>query len=66
MGLVNDPNKAIPIPNFKEIKMKQARKIVNDNESEEEEEQQRLPAPKKEIAEILEKEARAPRKRKFM
>ncbi|KOB69434.1 Nucleolar protein 16 [Operophtera brumata] len=66
MGLVNDPNKAIKIPNFKEMKMKQAKKIVNDDESEEEEEVQRPPPAKKEIAEILEKEARAPRARKFM
>lgn len=66
MGLVNDPNKAIKIPNFKEMKLKQARKIVNNDESEEEEEVTSHPPSKKAVAEVLEKEARAPRTRKFM
>lgn len=66
MGLVNDPNQAIKIPNFKEIKMKQAKKIVNDDESEEEEEVQRRPPPNIAVAEVLEKEAKARRPRKFM
>lgn len=68
MGLADDPNKVIKIPSFKEAKLKQARKIVNSEseDSEDEVEQVSMPAPKKEVALQLEKQAKAPRPRKFM
>lgn len=68
MGLADDPNKVIKIPSFKESMFKQARKIVRNNseESDEEIEEVLTPAPKKEVAEQLEKQAKAPRQRKFM
>lgn len=66
MGLANDPNKVIKIPNFKQEKLKQAKEIVSKGEIEQiEEETTPLPV-KKEVAEILEKEAKAPRERRFM
>ncbi|CAH2046994.1 unnamed protein product, partial [Iphiclides podalirius] len=66
MGLANDPNKVIKIPNFKQEKFKQAKAIVNRGEIEHvEEEVPQLPV-KKEVAEKLEKEAKAPRERRFM
>lgn len=65
MGLAHDPNKIIKIPNFKQNQLKMAQKMVNENESEEEEEVLKI-VPKKEVVEKLEKEARAPRERRFM
>ncbi|CAK1585264.1 unnamed protein product [Parnassius mnemosyne] len=67
MGLANDPNKVIKIPNFKQEKLKQAKEIVSKGESgilETEEETSQIPI-KKEVAEKLEKEAKAPRERRF-
>lgn len=68
MGLANDPNKVIKIPNFKQEKVKQAKKIVNQEESDEDTEEEEVvqPVVKKEVVEMLEKEARAPRPRRFM
>lgn len=67
MGLANDPNKVIKIPNFKQEKVRQAKKIVNQEESDEESEEEEVqPVVKKEVVEILEKEAKAPRPRRFM
>lgn len=65
MGLANDPNKVIKIPNFKQEKVRVAKKIVNEDESDSEIEEVVQTVPKKEVAEILEKEARAPRQRRF-
>ncbi|NP_001040236.1 uncharacterized protein LOC692929 [Bombyx mori] len=66
MGLVSDPNKTIKIPNFKQTQIQRAKQMVNQIDSDEEVETVvRLP-PKKEVAEKLEKQAKAPRKRKFM
>ncbi|CAG5028726.1 unnamed protein product [Parnassius apollo] len=68
MGLANDPNKVIKIPNLKQEKLKQAKEIVSKGEScilETEEEISQMPI-KKEVAEKLEKEAKAPRERRFM
>ncbi|XP_047990218.1 nucleolar protein 16 [Leguminivora glycinivorella] len=67
MGLANDPNKAIKIPNYKQEQLKRAKKIVNQEESSESEEDVEVKIiPKKEVVERLEKEARAPRERRFM
>ncbi|XP_063381305.1 nucleolar protein 16 [Cydia fagiglandana] len=67
MGLANDPNKAIKIPNYKQEQLKRAKKIINQEESSESEEDTEVKIiPKKEVVERLEKEARAPRERKFM
>ncbi|CAH1636560.1 unnamed protein product [Spodoptera littoralis] len=68
MGLANDPNKVIKIPNFKQEKVKQAKKIINQEESDEDSEEEEVvqPVVKKEVVEMLEKEARAPRPRRFM
>lgn len=68
MGLANDPNKVIKIPNFKQDKVKLAKKIVNQEESDEESEEETIQpvVVKKEVVEILEKEAKAPRPRRFM
>ncbi|XP_063622092.1 nucleolar protein 16 [Cydia splendana] len=67
MGLANDPNKAIKIPNYKQEQLKRAKKIVNQEESSESEEDTEVNIiPKKEVVERLEKEARAPRERRFM
>ncbi|XP_072932599.1 nucleolar protein 16 [Epargyreus clarus] len=67
MGLANDPNKAIKIPNYKRETFKKAVQIVKqcDSDSEEEVAPKRKPA-KIEVVEKLEKVARAPRERKFM
>lgn len=65
MGLANDPNKALKIPNFKQEQLKKAKKMVNDGESESEEEQIKI-VPKIEVVQKLEKEAKAPRERRFM
>lgn len=65
MGLANDPNKALKIPNFKQEQLKKAKKMVNDGESESEEELIKI-VPKIEIVQKLEKEAKAPRERRFM
>lgn len=65
MGLANDPNKVIKIPNFKREQLKKAKKMVNDDETESEEETIKV-IPKIEVVEKLEKEAKAPRERKFM
>lgn len=66
MGLVSDPNKTIKIPNFKQTQIQRAKQMVNQIDSDEEVETVvRLP-PKKEVAEKLEKQAKAPRKRMFM
>lgn len=66
MGLANDPNKVIKIPSFKKEQLRRAKEMVNNGESESEEEVEVLKAPKFEVVEKLEKEARAPRERKFM
>lgn len=66
MGLANDPNKVIAIPNFKQEQLKIARKIVNNGESEDEVEVVKRPPRKVKVAEQLEAEAKAPRERKFM
>ncbi|XP_061714257.1 nucleolar protein 16 [Cydia pomonella] len=67
MGLANDPNKAIKIPNYKQEQLKRAKKIVNQEESSEsEDDTEEKTIPKKEVVERLEKEARAPRERRFM
>lgn len=68
MGLANDPNKVIKIPNFKQDKVKLAKRIVNQEESDEESEEERVQPVviKKEVVEILEKEAKEPRPRRFM
>lgn len=65
MGLANDPNKAVKIPNFKQEQLKKAKKIVKDEESDSEEEQIKV-VPKFEVVQKLEKEAKAPRERRFM
>ncbi|XP_068633892.1 nucleolar protein 16 [Battus philenor] len=68
MGLANDPNKVIKIPNFKQQKLKEAKVIVGKGEidnSDEEEIVTQVPI-KKEVVEKLEKDARAPRERRFM
>ncbi|XP_026498667.1 nucleolar protein 16 [Vanessa tameamea] len=68
MGLANDPNKAIKIPNFKQEQLRIAKQIVKNGESDTEEEEEtvkRVP-PKIRVAETLEKVAKAPRERKFM
>ncbi|VVD00597.1 nucleolar protein 16 [Leptidea sinapis] len=68
MGLANDPNKVIKIPNLKEEKLKIAKKIVNPDLSDSDEELitvKKTPS-KKSVAEQLEKEAKAPRERRFM
>lgn len=66
MGLANDPNKVIKIPNHRQEIVKQAKTMVrgSDSEAEEEIESAYIP-PKKEVAERLMTEARAPRERKF-
>lgn len=66
MGLANDPNKVISIPNFKQEQLLRAKKIVNNDESEEEVEVVKKRPPKLRVAEKLEQEAKAPRERKFM
>lgn len=67
MGLANDPNKVIKIPNFKQEKVKLAKRIVNQEESDDESEEEVVqPVVKKEVVEILEKEAKAPKPRRFM
>lgn len=69
MGLANDPNKVIKISNFKQDKVKLAKKIVNQeslDDDDDDDEELVQPIPKKEVVEILEKEARAPRPRRFM
>lgn len=66
MGLANDPNKVLKIPNFKQEKVKMAKKIVNQDDSDNDVEEETLPVVKKEVVEILEKEAKAPRPRRFM
>lgn len=67
MGLANDPNKVIKIPNFKQEQLRIAKKIVNNGETDDDEETTvtRVP-PKIRVAQALEKEAKAPRERKFM
>ncbi|XP_041980188.1 nucleolar protein 16 [Aricia agestis] len=68
MGLANDPNKAIKIPSFKQEKLQIAKKIVkgDDTDSEPEEPVPRRKPPKIAVAKELEKEAKAPRERRFM
>lgn len=66
MGLANDPNKVIKIPNFKQEQLRIAKKIVNDGETDDEETTVTRVPPKIRVAEALEKEAKAPRERKFM
>ncbi|KAI8421614.1 hypothetical protein MSG28_009624 [Choristoneura fumiferana] len=66
MGLASDPNKAVKIPNYKQEQLKRAKKMVSQESSESEEEVEVKIIPKKEIVEKLEKEARAPRQRRFM
>lgn len=66
MGLANDPNKVISIPNFKQEQLLRAKKIVNNGESDEEIEVVKRPPPKLRVAEVLEREAKAPKERKFM
>ncbi|KAJ2951028.1 hypothetical protein O0L34_g5401 [Tuta absoluta] len=66
MGLANDPNKAIKIPSHKQEELKRAKKMINLGESDEEEEEETKIVAKSEVIEKLEKEARAPRKRRFM
>lgn len=68
MGLANDPNKAIKIPSFKQEQLKKAKQILNqdDSDDDDEEDLEIQVAPKLEVIEKLEKEARAPRKRRFM
>ena len=68
MGLASDPNKVIKIPNFKQAKVREAKKIVNQEESDDdsEEEVEVQPVVKKEVVQILEKEAKALRPRRFM
>lgn len=65
MGLANDPNKVIKIPNHRQDVLKQAKTMVRGSDSESEEEESVYIPPKKEVAERLMKEARAPRERKF-
>lgn len=68
MGLATDPNKVIKIPNFKQAKVREAKRIVNQESDEESEEEEVVvqPVVKKEVVEILEKEAKALRPRRFM
>ncbi|CAH0720114.1 unnamed protein product, partial [Brenthis ino] len=66
MGLANDPNKVISIPNFKQEQLLRAKKIVNNDESEEDVEVVNRRPSKLRVAEKLEQEAKAPRERKFM
>lgn len=67
MGLANDPNKAISIPNFKQEQLQKAKQIVNGDDIEIEEEIKVRRKPRKiAVAEALEKEAKAPRERRFM
>lgn len=68
MGLANDPNKVIKIPNFKQEKVKIAKKIVNQESDDDEESEEEIvhPVVKKEVVAILEKEAKASRPRRFM
>lgn len=66
MGLATDPNKVIKIPNFKQDQIKKAKRMVNQDESEEEVEAIVRKPIKKEVAEKLEKNAKAPKERRFM
>lgn len=66
MGLANDPNKVIKIPSFKQEQLKRARQMVNQDFEEEEEEVVPAIVPKSEVVEKLEKQARAPRQRRFL
>jgi hypothetical protein len=68
MGLANDPNKAVKIPNFKQEQLKKAKKNLRDiNSDTDEEEEEIVKTPiKVEVMQKLEKEAKAPRERKFM
>ncbi|XP_013191156.2 nucleolar protein 16 [Amyelois transitella] len=67
MGLATDPNKTIKIPNFKQQQLKRAKQMVNEGESESEEEQNIEEQPiKGHVVGLLEKESKAPRKRRFM
>ncbi|CAH4037997.1 unnamed protein product [Pieris brassicae] len=66
MGLVNDPNKAIKIPSYKEEQLKIAKKIVDPDELESEEPKVVKSKPRKmAVVEKLEQEAHAPRERRF-
>ncbi|CAG9133580.1 hypothetical protein JYU34_017171 [Plutella xylostella] len=64
MGLANDPNKVIKIPSHRQEVLKRAKSMVVNRDSDSEEEAVYI-APKKEVAEQLEKEARAPKERRF-
>lgn len=66
MGLANDPNKAIKIPNFKKQQLKRAKQMVNQDDSESEDEVVHRKPLKMEVVEKLEKEAKAPKERRFM
>ncbi|RVE54225.1 hypothetical protein evm_001052 [Chilo suppressalis] len=67
MGLANDPNKVLKISNFKQDQLKKAKKITKqESESEEEIEKKPKIPPKFDVVHKLEKEANAPRERKFM
>ncbi|CAG9787853.1 unnamed protein product [Diatraea saccharalis] len=66
MGLANDPNKVIKIPNFKQEQLKKAIKLVKNYNSESEQEENVYKPPKIDVLEKLEKEAKAPRERRFM
>ncbi|XP_055375468.1 nucleolar protein 16 [Condylostylus longicornis] len=66
MGLAIDPNRSVPIPNFKQERLKIV-KMVNDYDDEEDNEENRKPRkPRKAfVAEKLEEEAKAPRVSQF-
>ncbi|KAL4709427.1 hypothetical protein ACJJTC_019724 [Scirpophaga incertulas] len=65
MGLANDPNKVIKIPNFKQQQLKRAKSMTDSADCDTEDDQEIQP-PKIEVLQKLEQEAKAPRKRKFM
>ncbi|GBP22583.1 Nucleolar protein 16 [Eumeta japonica] len=64
MGLVSDPNKAIKIPNYKQEQIQRAKGI--DRELSIEDAKPKYVPRKKHVVEELEKEAKAPRERRFM
>lgn len=66
MGLANDPNKVIKIPSFKKQQLKKAKQMVNPDDSESEEEVVPRKPLKMEVVEKLEKDAKAPKERRFM
>lgn len=66
MGLANDPNKVIKIPSFKKQQLEKAKQMVSQDDSESEEEVVPRKPPKMEVVEKLEKEAKAPKERRFM